>query len=77
MSRKEFEKEVLKLQVELVKPTFADSWPATKWKLQPADGDKIESVARAHLTRFLTVALKMATDKVPALGPVGRSDEDF
>jgi outer membrane lipoprotein-sorting protein len=57
------------VEVELVHPRFEEAWAAEKWKLQPRDGDKIEKVARSHVTRFLDVTLKMAGEKVPPLGP--------
>jgi hypothetical protein len=54
--------------VELGNPEFSDPWPADRWKLHPADGEKTETVARAHLTRFLSVAFDMLSDKIPTLG---------
>src|SRR6266446_8259385 len=57
------------VQIELADPQFGDAWPAEKWKLRPGEGDKVETVARSHLTRFLAVALGMLGDKVPTLGP--------
>ena len=57
------------VQIELVNPQFAEAWPAAKWKLKPAAGDKIETVALSHLTRFATVAMSALGDKVPTLGP--------
>ena len=57
------------VELELVSPQFQDAWPAAQWKLQPGAGDKIETVARSHLTRFLTVAVGMVGEKIPALGP--------
>jgi hypothetical protein len=57
------------VQVDVLDPVFADAWPETKWKLRAESGEKVESVARAHLTRFLAVAMKMAGEKVPTLGP--------
>ncbi len=57
------------VQVELRDPKFSEPWPVEKWNLQPAAGDKIESVARSHLTRFFSVALGMLGDKIPPLGP--------
>jgi len=56
------------VQVELSNPQFSDSWPAEKWKLTAADGEKVESVARSHLTRFLSVVLGLMSDQVPTLG---------
>ena len=57
------------VQVELVNPQFQEAWPAARWKLNAAEGDKVETVARSHLTRFLPVAIGMLGDKIPALGP--------
>ena len=57
------------VQVELVNPHFQEPWQAERWKLKPAAGDKIETVARSHLTRFMTVAIGMMGEKIPALGP--------
>jgi outer membrane lipoprotein-sorting protein len=57
------------VEVELVHPRFEEAWAAEKWKLQPRQGDTVETVARSHLTHFLNVALKMAGEKVPSLGP--------
>jgi outer membrane lipoprotein-sorting protein len=57
------------VDVELVHPRFEPAWPEAKWKLQPRDGDQIDTVARSHVTRFLNVALKMAREHVSPLGP--------
>ena len=57
------------VQVDVLDPVFVDAWPETKWKLSAEGGEKVESVARAHLTRFLSIAMKMAGEKVPTLGP--------
>ncbi len=57
------------IQVELIDPSAAEPWPAAKWTLQPESGEKVESVARAHLEKFLEVAIKMLGEKVPTLGP--------
>ncbi len=57
------------IQIDFLNPQFCEAWPADRWKLQPKAGDHIDSVARAHLTRFLSVALGMLNDKVPTLGP--------
>ena len=57
------------VQLELVNPQFAEAWPAERWKLKADAGDKINTVARSHLTRFLKVAISMLGDKIPTLGP--------
>ncbi len=57
------------VQLELVNPQFAEAWPADKWKLKQGPADKIETVARSHLTRFMNVAVGMLGEKIPPLGP--------
>jgi hypothetical protein len=57
------------VQVELSNPQLNATWPAEQWKLHRGDGEQIETVARAHLTRFLTVAFGMMNDRIPTLGP--------
>src|SRR5208283_5015595 len=51
------------VELELVNPQFQEAWPAAQWKLKAAAGDKIETVARSHLTRFLDVAVAMLGEK--------------
>lgn len=56
--------------IEIVKPQLEAAWPAARWRLQADTGDKIETVAQSHLTRFLSVAVGMLmSDKIPTLGP--------
>jgi len=57
------------VQIELAQPGFADPWPEEKWKLKSAQGEKIQTVARSHLTHFLKVALGMFGEKIRPLGP--------
>jgi hypothetical protein len=57
------------VQVEVIQPEFKEPWPEERWKLNKAAGEKIESVARTHLTRFLSVAMAMMNEKIPTLGP--------
>ncbi len=57
------------VEVELVHPRFEEAWPAEKWKFEPRAGERIQTVARSHVTRFLNVALKALGEKVPSLGP--------
>jgi hypothetical protein len=63
------EEKGLDVQLELVNPTFGKPWPEEKWKLHPAEGDRIKTVARSHLTRCLDVAIGSLSEKVPTLGP--------
>jgi outer membrane lipoprotein-sorting protein len=57
------------VEVELVHPRFEEAWAAEKWKLEPREGEKIQTVARSHVTRFLNVAFEAMGQKVPTLGP--------
>ncbi len=46
-----------------------DGLPAEAWQIPERPGDKIETVALSHLTRFIPSALSIATHKLPPLGP--------
>ena len=58
------------LEVEIVNPRFVAPLAAAAWKLPAGPGDKIETVSRSHLTRFVSVSLTMLGEKIPTLGPV-------
>ena len=60
----------LDVQIDFAAPRLSDPWAADKWNLAPAAGDKIETVALAHLVRFLDVAPGLMNQKIPTLGPV-------
>lgn len=45
------------------------AWPDERWNLHAADGDKIETVALGHLTRFISAAVEGLQRKLPPLGP--------
>ena len=57
-------------QIDLINAKFQDAWPADKWKLKAGEGDKLQTVARSHLLRFMKVAMTMLNNKIPTLGPV-------
>ena len=57
------------VQIELVNPQFREAWLASQWRPIPAADDKIETVARAHVTRFLNVLFGSLGEKIPTLGP--------
>jgi hypothetical protein len=57
------------VQLQFVNPQFGEPWTADQWKLHPSEGEKVEQVARVHLTRFLSTVLHMMNEKVPTLGP--------
>ena len=56
-------------QIDLANAKFEEAWPADKWKLKAGEGDKIQTVARSHLLRFIKVAMTMLNNKIPTLGP--------
>ena len=57
--------------IELQDPRLESAWPDAAWALKAGEGDRIETVALSHLTRFLTVALTALNEKpAPELGPV-------
>jgi outer membrane lipoprotein-sorting protein len=59
-----------KLSLEIFKPAFHTNFAEANWKLSPGEGDKIETVARAHLTQFLTVTIESLSGKgLPTLAP--------
>ncbi len=57
------------LELEAQDLALTDPWPAHAWRLQGAGLFTIETVARAHLQRFIPAALSLLTLRVPPLGP--------
>jgi outer membrane lipoprotein-sorting protein len=55
------------VQVDFTDTKLIAPLPAEVWKLQPAPGDHVDTVAVSHLLRFLDVAPKMLMDKCPPL----------
>jgi len=64
-----YRQDALDVEVELVNPQLGGAWPEAKWALRSSATDQVETVARSHVTRFLSVAMEMLTDHVPTLGP--------
>jgi hypothetical protein len=58
-----------RLTVEWPDLRLMNPWPAHAWRLQSAGAFKIETVARAHLERFLPAALSLLQLRIPTLGP--------
>lgn len=58
----------INVEVQLSATKFSAPWPAEKWKLPARDGDKIETTALGHLTRFISVAASSLGQKIPSLG---------
>jgi outer membrane lipoprotein-sorting protein len=56
-------------QIDFANPQLQEAWPADKWKLKAGEGDKIQTVARSHLMRFMHMAIGMLNNKIPTLGP--------
>ncbi len=57
----------LNVEVQLHSVKFGDPWPAKKWDIPAREGDKIETTALGHLTRFVSVALSSLGEKIPSL----------
>ena len=57
------------VEITLRDAKFSDPWPATKWQIPSKDGDKIETTAVGHMTRFAEVTLAHLGNKIPTLGP--------
>ena len=59
----------INVDVQLHDLKFSDPWPVEKWKLPAREGDKIETTALSHLTRFVPVLLSGFNQTIPTLGP--------
>jgi hypothetical protein len=58
------------VEVEFQDPRFEEPWPAEKWAATQGEGEKVETVALAHLVRFLKVAPDaLFNNQIPTLGP--------
>ena len=58
----------LNVEVQFRNVEFSEPWPAKKWEIPARDGDKIETTALGHLTRFVSVAISSLGEKIPSLG---------
>jgi hypothetical protein len=57
------------LVLELENLIQGQPWPAERWKVPVVSGDRIETVALAHVSRFVPAALSLLNQKIPTLGP--------
>ena len=57
------------VEVALHDAKFSAPWDAQKWKIPSKDGDKIETTAVGHLTRFVAMAIDNLGQKISTLGP--------
>ena len=58
------------VEVEFENPRFEEAWPAEKWSLDAGSDVQVQTVALAHLVRFLKVAPDgLFNNHVPTLGP--------
>ncbi|MFM1768730.1 MAG: hypothetical protein RJA22_1259 [Verrucomicrobiota bacterium] len=48
---------------------FTEAWPAEKWRIPARDGDRIETTAVGHMTRFAEVTIASLGARIPTLGP--------
>ena len=61
--------EKIDVQIDSIDPKLSEPWPAEKWALHPNADDDVQTVAVAHLVRFLEVGPKIAMEKAEPLGP--------
>jgi outer membrane lipoprotein-sorting protein len=59
----------LAVTVEFQKLTVGEPWPEANWRMNAPANAKVETVALAHLRRFLPAAWSLLTGKIPTLGP--------
>jgi outer membrane lipoprotein-sorting protein len=57
------------VEVQLRDIQFSAPWPAQRWKIPARAGDKIETTALGHMTRFASVVVSGLNQKIPQLGP--------
>lgn len=57
------------VEITLRDAKFSEPWPAAKWQIPSKAGDKIETTAVGHLTRFADVTIASLGAKIPTLGP--------
>ncbi|HEY5912894.1 MAG TPA: C45 family peptidase [Verrucomicrobiae bacterium] len=57
------------IEIEVANPELEEPWPDSKWRLPRNEDDTVQTVARAHLLRFLSSSYSMLTEKIPVLGP--------
>lgn len=57
------------VEIVLHDPKLSAPWAAEKWQIPSKEGDKIEKTALSHLTKFVSVVVSTATQKIPTLGP--------
>jgi outer membrane lipoprotein-sorting protein len=55
------------VEVQLREIKLSAPWPAEKWRLPARDGDKIETTALGHITRFASVAVSSLGRTIPSL----------
>ncbi len=58
------------LVVELQQQKFSEPGPADQWQLHAGQDEIIETVALAHVLRFIPVALASFNQSIPTLGPL-------
>jgi len=57
------------IELQFHDANLSDPWPAEKWSIPAREGDKIQTTALGHLTRFLSVGLATLNQTIPSLGP--------
>jgi len=59
----------LDLRIDVQSAAVTAPADARHWKIKPNEGDKVETVALGHLTRFMEVGPTLMNQQIPTLGP--------
>ena len=58
-----------RVRIEFEEIGFQAAWPDEKWQFAPGEGDRTETVALSHMTRFFSARWSLLNAKLPPLGP--------
>jgi len=59
----------INVEMQLRDIQFSAPWPAQRWKIPVRAGDRIETTALGHITRFASVMPSGLNQRIPPLGP--------
>ena len=61
--------QALNVRIDTVEAAVTGPAPADAWRIQPNDGDAVETVALSHLTKMMEVGPRLTNRQIPPLGP--------
>lgn len=59
----------VQVQVDVHAPRLSAPAPEASWQIPSRPGDRVETTAVSHLSRFASVAMALLHEKIPTLGP--------